>query len=1150
MKCASWRMKMMTCLAAGALLAFNAGNAGAQQGSGTVNLHLPFEDFRFLDDEFVARSEYKTIEDRGLELVEGRYGKALTMIKEPSVVEQDEMTGIDLDTVTAVVFNTRYRRDVWVGYNEPFLWGAGRLNPGSGAVAFWVRGRVREGELFTQSAMAWGRKERYLLGITVDGLDRVGAYIEDSRYVRHEIVSEEAWNADDWNHVVLNWDKANGLSLYINGKQAASNWGTDSWWQTALPGLLHMPMPKVSYDELYVFSRPLNEKEIDGLMNKNHAPGDGEVPAYTPEERDRLAKALGLYENLDLPVASHAEGNAALRFREVTPVSMGDGNVPARFCQDGRYELAWPHPVAVFTIVPGDADFQAEKIDIVTAPGEPYNYITVEGNLVGMPAILTGARKENDHFTGAIFTEVPQDSRFFYGATLERSPHDPVTLPFLKGYGAPGEFSGNVFLPLNGQTRIHEVGLFDVTTEEVAPAPGDETFYLSRRGSLSARYGFAVDALNPLRERTVYHANRVPDKRDDHWVESGFLKRTNLITAPMPGETYVGSVLLDLELKTRSPEDILLVRLHDPGNPHRIWTHAECELKGFEEGGRLRLLLDPPPLFLAENDVIWVDIVTYNNASIRIGGPESGKIVLKAAEYSESVAAYEAKALMPVMAEHMKAYHHRPWVFEKRWPDVLDPHTFGGQYDSVVPALAVQRVLPYSRLADYYVQWAQEKYHWGSFADPEKNFPIKDIAVPAGVPRWAYLQKLIQNFRYRVIDWLAANQNPDGQIGGGWNDDTLILRGRPDTALDGSDEALNLYLRVYEGLDHTNLFGGGFCQIRPIDNVHNGDFVRERFRAVVFKPGDPYIMRRALETAWHHDKPLMTPFNFGDGKPFLFDKNILEWWWGTNMPTEPFENRDWKSLDPQLSRLASYLDDHLLHRFTEARVHTDASSIYNESYITRMILGGGADQTISVSWPDGAGETMARWVTYADDKRLECRIFSFDDQPCPLTARLYRINGGTYEIKLAEDMNGVAGRTLYTTDEKLDRFGAVTVLIPPKTPVILTVREVKKGKTSKALPDLAVAPYDCRREGSSLRVRVSNLGSGPSRGSKIRLYDASGEKIAEEDVPGLESPADFVEKSVWVEFDNVPVDGSLRVVVDFRDKMTELFEENNEAVIE
>lgn len=177
MKCASWRMKMMTCLAAGALLAFNAGNAGAQQGSGTVNLHLPFEDFRFLDDEFVARSEYKTIEDRGLELVEGRYGKALTMIKEPSVVEQDEMTGIDLDTVTAVVFNTRYRRDVWVGYNEPFLWGAGRLNPGSGAVAFWVRGRVREGELFTQSAMAWGRKERYLLGITVDGLDRVGAYI-------------------------------------------------------------------------------------------------------------------------------------------------------------------------------------------------------------------------------------------------------------------------------------------------------------------------------------------------------------------------------------------------------------------------------------------------------------------------------------------------------------------------------------------------------------------------------------------------------------------------------------------------------------------------------------------------------------------------------------------------------------------------------------------------------------------------------------------------------------------------------------------------------------------------------------------------------------------------------------------------------------
>ena len=93
----------------------------------------------------LARSGFKTIEDRGLTLEEGRFGKGLKMNLIPSIVEQDEMTGIDLDTVTAVVFNTRHRRDVWVGYNEPFLWGAGKLNPGSGSLAFWVKGTFNGG---------------------------------------------------------------------------------------------------------------------------------------------------------------------------------------------------------------------------------------------------------------------------------------------------------------------------------------------------------------------------------------------------------------------------------------------------------------------------------------------------------------------------------------------------------------------------------------------------------------------------------------------------------------------------------------------------------------------------------------------------------------------------------------------------------------------------------------------------------------------------------------------------------------------------------------------------------------------------------------------------------------------------------------------
>ena len=192
----------------------------AVESMNPVNFHLSFEDFDFLEECIVARSGYKTIDDRGLMLEEGRFGKALFMSLEPSVVTLEDMTDTDLDMATAVSYNTRHRRDVWVGYNEPFLWGAGKLNPGAGAAAFWVKGPIIEGMLFNQSAMAWGRKERYLLSITVDEQGIPGAYIRDSRYFDHTIQGKKPLSKNTWNHIVLNWDKSKGLELFVNGLSA------------------------------------------------------------------------------------------------------------------------------------------------------------------------------------------------------------------------------------------------------------------------------------------------------------------------------------------------------------------------------------------------------------------------------------------------------------------------------------------------------------------------------------------------------------------------------------------------------------------------------------------------------------------------------------------------------------------------------------------------------------------------------------------------------------------------------------------------------------------------------------------------------------------------------------------------------------------
>ena len=1126
-----------------------------------LNYHQSFDTFDFLEYDFVARSGLKTKEDRGMTLESGRFGNGLRMNLTPDIHETYDYSGQFLDEVTAAMFRTGAKRHVWTSDNEPFLWGAGKVNTGSGSVAFWVKGPLVEGELFNQSAMVWGRWERHLLAITVDSRGWISGHMVDSRYHKHEIVSNTAWNADSWNHIVLNWDKAKGLELFINGETAASSWETDAWWQTALPGLMHFPMPHVIYDEFFSFSRPLSSAEIRQLMTDNTAP-TGETPiTRTPADRDRLATAFGIAPDTRFPVIEPMGEGRVLSFREVTPSFVGDYKIPCYFARDGRYELAWPHPLAVFTPIPGDASHQAEKLDIEAPDGIAFNYVSFEGNLSGIKeAIFNPVKNNRELFEGERFFSIPDDERFFFGTTVERKHYPRFSLPFVKGYGAPPDFSGDLHLPLTGDTRVHEAGIFDVTEQDNRSAYGDMTYYLRSGGELQYRYDFALKTFYAQDERRLFTGFKTMPDKDEGWIDTGYMQRLNIVTTPMTGKECVGGILLNLEIKTERPDDVLIVRLRDPGLPHRIWSHAEVRLKGFDgEGETLRLLIDHPPIIMPAGDAVWLDIATLNNAKIKIGGADGSRIVLKKANYFDSVDAYEMKGLMPVIAECTKA-HYQPWLFENIWPDIMKPHTFGGHFDSVMPALAVTRVLPQSTIAGQYIALAKlpeghvsELKNSALIDRKEKEYDMESI--PADIPAWAYLQHFVQNFRYNVVEWMVENQNPDGQLGEGWNDDVFMINGKYDIPLDSSTSARDMYLKFFENLDKTEILKDGWIHISPLDTLHAMDFHSERFQSLMYKLGDPYIVRRSLKTAWHFGKPDQTPQFYCNGLPFRFEHTMLQWYWGSN-ERRFYESPNEERIVESLAKMAVECDDLHFHRFTEA--WNTMRRLGGENTITGMVIGGWRrgtrsphvnDRSVSVSWLEGGGEDLSRWVTYADSTQLSCRMFSFDPLPRTVTARLFRIDPGTYEITLSEDNDGAPGTSLYSTKKDMMRYDTLTVEVPSKTPVLLSVRQIKKARNQGPFPDLAVADYDCIRDGSTLTVRVSNVGAAASEQSTVTLYDTAGKKIGEKKLQSLEAPVDFVEKSIDLEYSGVPRMGELRIVVDEKNRIKELFEENNSTVI-
>ncbi|MFC1490876.1 hypothetical protein ACFL6K_06665, partial [Candidatus Latescibacterota bacterium] len=344
----------------------------AEKPRPVVNYHLDFESESFFADDFIEKSGIKTMAQRGIEFPEGKFGNGIMMNNISQMPDDDNMSGIYPDLITAGIFNTDNFSEM--GFNEPFFWGAGKLHPRLGAVAFWAKGKPAfPVPLFEQSSIAFGRLERDLIGIVLDDDNYLTAYIRDARYIRHELISAAQWDTEKWNHIVFNWDWANGLELWLNGEKIVSSMGNDSWFETMNPGLMHFPAAGIIYDEFYMLDRPMTKREISTLMKSNKAPRS-ETPNIRRSAGDilRIEDCSGADSFENLPVISPDGG---LSITEVWPVDARDENIPGWYVIDGRNEMAWPHEYAFINDIPGDADYHAEKVDIFTSEGAEVNYI-------------------------------------------------------------------------------------------------------------------------------------------------------------------------------------------------------------------------------------------------------------------------------------------------------------------------------------------------------------------------------------------------------------------------------------------------------------------------------------------------------------------------------------------------------------------------------------------------------------------------------------------------------------------------------------------------------------------------------------------------------------------------------------------------------
>jgi len=1138
-----------------------------------VSCHLSFDDLSFLDECYVARSKLKTPEERKLEIIDGRFGGALYLGAVPLIVNENNMSGIDLDLVTAFIYNVAMAQRKGTGYDEPFIWGAGKLHPGYGGVAFWVKGPLRPEMLFNQSASSFGRLEKELLQVRLHGDGSISAYVEDARYVQHTIRTGPVWKPDTWMHIVFLWDRSSGLSLWVNGKEEASSTGTDSWWDNQRPGLFHFPMSKAAYDEFYIFDRPLSKGEILDLYSKNEPPKETTARVDFDREAVKRLKEAFCPDTSSLPVL-RPSGGSALVFRQITPERIHDEGISGWWLSDGRYECAWPHEYAIFTIILGDADFHAEKADILPPRGADVNYLTFEGNLDGVE-VLKGNRE------GAFGREpvvvVPDNGGFFYGATVEGLGDSEIRIPFTKEWGTPPGFEGEeVNLPLSGDLRLHEVGLFNVSDKRYPERPGDRRFFIHPVPVKldNPRYPVCLRALFPVHDRRPAVLSENPRPGPGAELTMPPMTRLNLFTERFAGKTPYEGILLDMWVSSPAEDNVLMVRVFNPAVPSQLWTHAEVRLRGFTgEPRRLRLALEFDPVFLVDGDRFWLQLLAADGLSIVTGNPEKPATVTLCPSLDpvRAETLFSFRTMQPTIMTYSKMFEYMPWRITNRFPDVDSPENFGGPFDMAYPWQAVLKVNPGDRLANIYRELVTHRYDSNRYPPEDMVFPPKKYTAPPNAPDWAVYFRDFQTWRQKIITWWRHHQRSDGQVGGGWNDDTLVFSsdhgregGFSDMILDSPPDARILYNNVFDGFDRTNLFKGGYCRITPMDRLHNGDFVRERYKSLIYNLGDPRSAVWAMEEAWHWGKPEKTPVNYGDGTAFLFGKNVLEWYWNRKRVEEPYVLEDEEKLTATLRRASEAINDTVLWRFTEARVHTDDQSPYG-SQIMHYLLNGSFGKrergggvyfthvtiTLGLGWLEGGGPDLARLVEYSGNDGFTVRMYSFDAFDRRVTARLYRLDPGEYSVVLRADENGDGTFETTVSEEKrrLERFGRLTVHVPPRVPVILEVKQLRRHPDPGDLPDLATSDYYVRKDGDSISVTVHNIGCAPAGRFDVTVLDGGGRVLKTVEAPPLESPADFVPRFREITISGLPERDRYRIVLDRENNIREIFEENNEVVI-
>jgi hypothetical protein len=760
------------CLTAVALLA----SAGAAAGQ---TLRVSF-DAGLKADTAAGRAEPWVV--KGVDLVPGKFGKAALVQPGGQLVYAAEQ----------------------------------HFQSGRGTLACWVRVPELPGPHDIQRLVFVQAKERgywtYLATLEwQEGVFRAMAFDLYHGHGWHDPTGLPAFQASKWHHVALVWDQAQGAKFFLDGKERASTWGKQAWWERPSPHAIHLSYPGAAYDELVVYDHALNNAAIAGLFKDNRWAVADRPLTWDEAACARLLNGLGVVGREHLPVVELAEQpQAPTVIRQARVANIVDDRIPAWKVVDGRMNLFWPEWRAPTL---GDVDYSGSELTIAYAPGQSLTHLVLRG-LVGGCSV----HGERQGF-------------------VSRAPvaQVPAGLHYLAAQKLPPGLTG-LSIPRVEGMKLHEVTAFAVETGPAKPAGPVLTTPLN--GPLGWKQ--IPELADQIRARTLPGERRLLGKGDGgpmaHDVPA--LSRFHLISEPVAAATPLDAVRLQLRVIAPWKESIWWLRAQDPVNPRRDLLHVPVRVRNTAPGAEVTLdvVLDFWDVMLDPGARLWVEVQPADRVQV-VTRPDAGALSLWTGDRAKVLKEF-------AFTQGRLAYSY--WQLGSEAGG-----TRGAEADK--PGFALLGTITHNRELKLTMDWVRRHVPddplvnnlWQITYGKKVAAPVKPRLQPAGAPEWAvWGRELLERFRSMAHHW-ADWQGPDGQVGGGWNDDTDFPGVFICLPLLGDRRTQAMFTRIYDGIEKTGYLKNGVSR-SPIDALHATDFLSWRAHLMLFDYGEPRHVERAL----------------------------------------------------------------------------------------------------------------------------------------------------------------------------------------------------------------------------------------------------------------------------------------------------------------